>query len=125
VLDPQTRIERKTVADLHASVTSGKLWGQVNRLRSVSVFPVLVVEGPDLDAGPLPPDSVRGVLVALADRGVTIIRSTDPRDSARWIPSLASARAPNKRIQIHVPFRGPFTHRFQRNPLQRDPPRAT
>lgn len=110
-LDLQTRIERKTVADLHASVVSRRLWGQVNRLRSVSASSFLLVEGTDLDAGPLPPSSVRGVLIALADHGVTIIRSTDPHDSARWIRSLANARSRHKRVHVHAPFRRPIGRR--------------
>jgi len=38
-----TRIERKTVADLHACVISRRLWAQINRLRASTTFPIVLV----------------------------------------------------------------------------------
>ena len=42
-----------------------------------------------LDAGQLSPAAVRGVCVATIDIGVRLIRSDDPRDTARWLVRLA------------------------------------
>jgi ERCC4-type nuclease len=106
-----TRVERKTVTDLHLSVATGRFWGQLNRLRAVSEFPVILVEGRDLDAGPLSSNGIRGVLVALADRGIPVLRSTDPQDSARWIRSLALSRSRVKRVQVRAPYRRPVGRR--------------
>jgi ERCC4-type nuclease len=106
-----TRIERKTVRDLHASVASGRFWSQLNRLRATCAFPVLLVEGHDIDAGPLSRPGVRGVIVALGDRGIPVLRSVDPEDSARWVRSLALSRSGRKRIVIRAPYRKPVGRR--------------
>lgn len=106
-----TRIERKTVRDLHESVISGRFWKQLNRLRAVSAFPMIVVEGLDLDSGRLPPNGIRGVVVALLDRGVPVIRTTDEADTARWIRSIAMSRSGTKRIQLRAPYRRPIGRR--------------
>lgn len=86
-------IERKTVADLHGSLGRGRLWAQVGRIRDAAAFPLLLVEGDDLDAGPRHPNATRGALLAVADLGVAILRSRDPADSARWIHRLALRQA--------------------------------
>jgi ERCC4-type nuclease len=103
----QTLIERKTVRDLHISVATRRFWGQLNRLRSSCAHPIVLVEGDDLDAGPLTSDGIRGVIVALCDRGVPVLRSRDPRDSAAWIHSIARSRSSNKRVRITPPYRRP------------------
>ena len=102
-----TRIERKTVRDLHSSVMSGRLWQQINHLRASCTYPIVLVEGIDIDAGPLRASSIRGVLVALADRGVPVLRAKDHRDSAAWIRSIALARVPGRRIQVGRRYRRP------------------
>lgn len=45
------------------------------------------------------------MLVALGDRGIPVIRSTNPKDSAAWIRSLAIARSIDKRVQVAPPYR--------------------
>jgi ERCC4-type nuclease len=86
-------IERKTVADLHGSLARGRLWAQVGRIRDAASFPLLLVEGDDLDAGPRHPNAIRGALLAVADLGVAILRTRDPADSALWIHRLALRQA--------------------------------
>jgi DNA excision repair protein ERCC-4 len=95
-------VERKTVPDLHRSIATGRLWRQVGSMRSVLSVPYLVVEGVDLSAGPVVPEGVRGALLAVAESGVTVIRSADVEDSAAWIRSIAirvtrSASRPTRR----------------------------
>ena len=82
-------VERKSVRDLHLTVVNGRFWRQVGALRSEANRPFLLIEGTDLDAGPLAPNAVRGVCLAVLELGVPIMRSTDVRDSARWISRLA------------------------------------
>jgi ERCC4-type nuclease len=86
-------IERKTVADLHGSLGRGRLWAQVGAIRDFAVTPFLLVEGDDIDSGPRHPNAVRGALLAIADLGVSILRSRDPGDSAVWIHRLALRQA--------------------------------
>jgi ERCC4-type nuclease len=82
-------VERKTVPDLHRSIATGRLWRQVGSLRSAFSVPYLVVEGVELSAGPVVPEGVRGALLAVAESGVTVIRSADVEDTAAWIRSIA------------------------------------
>jgi ERCC4-type nuclease len=76
-------IERKSVRDLHISIIQDRFWRQVGGLTRTSMHPYLLIEGRELDDGPLRPSSVRGALLAVEELGVGVIRSTDPADSAR------------------------------------------
>src|SRR5919204_6153119 len=49
----ETLVERKRVLDLHAAVLKGRPWSQLGKLRAACSFPYLLVEGSDLDRGPL------------------------------------------------------------------------
>lgn len=84
-----TLVERKRVLDLHGAVIKGRFWPQIGKLRSSCGFPYLLVEGTNIDRGPLHPNAVRGVCLATIDLGVALIRSDHQRDSARWIHRLA------------------------------------
>jgi ERCC4-type nuclease len=86
-------VERKTVADLHGSLGRGRLWAQIGRIRDASVFPLLLLEGDELDAGPVHPNAIRGALLAVAELGVAVLRSRDPADSALWLHRLAVRQA--------------------------------
>lgn len=85
-------VERKSVIDLHGSIIRGRFWPQLGRLRTARASRHLLVEGPDLDAGPLRSESVRGALLAVAELGVSVIRSTGPADSALWLAILATRK---------------------------------
>jgi DNA excision repair protein ERCC-4 len=85
-------VERKTVRGLHAAIISGRFWPQVRRLRTEARFPYVLVEGSDLDDGPLAPAAVRGACIALMDLGVAVIRTADVADSALWLQRLAQRR---------------------------------
>jgi DNA excision repair protein ERCC-4 len=84
-----TIIERKRVLDLHGAVLKGRLWPQLAKLRAACAFPYLLVEGTDVDRGPLHPNAIRGTCLAVIDQGIALLRSDHQRDSARWIHRLA------------------------------------
>jgi DNA excision repair protein ERCC-4 len=84
-----TLVERKRVRDPHAAVIKGRLWPQLGKLRAAVPFPYLLVEGSDLDRGPLGGAAIRGVCLAAIDQGIALPRSGQPRDSALWIHRLA------------------------------------
>ena len=84
-----TLVERKRVLDLHAAVLKGRLWPQLGKLRGACAFPYLLVEGTDLDRGPLHHNAIRGVCLAVIDQGIALLRSGYQRDSALWIHRLA------------------------------------
>jgi ERCC4-type nuclease len=99
VVSTASIVERKHVVDLHHSLVKGRLWPQVGRLRKASSAPYLLVEGRDL-AGTVNPSAIRGALLAIGDLGVTVIRSTDPRDSAAWLYRLAHRRQHGAPIRV-------------------------
>lgn len=92
-LGVQGLVERKTVTDLHRSVVQGRFWAQIGKIR-VARRPYLVIEGPSLYAGPVPGESIRGICVAASDLGVTIVRSSTPRETASWLVEIAAGGAP-------------------------------
>jgi Fanconi anemia group M protein len=88
-VDADTLVERKRVRDLHSAVTKGRLWPQLAKLRAAVPFPYLLVEGTDIDRGPLSANAIRGACLAAIDQGIALLRSGQPRDSALWIHRLA------------------------------------
>jgi len=84
-----TLVERKRVLDLHAAVLKGRFWPQLGKLRAACAFPYLLVEGSDIDRGPLHYNAVRGACLAVIDQGIALLRSGYQRDSALWIHRLA------------------------------------
>jgi DNA excision repair protein ERCC-4 len=85
-------VERKTVADLHRSVANGRIWGQIARLAREPGSRVLLVEGPDLDRGPLSRAGIRGALLQIVDNEINVLRSWDAAESALWLRLLARRR---------------------------------
>ncbi len=62
---------------------------QLGKLRAACAFPYLLVEGTDIDRGPLHHNAVRGACLAVIDQGIALLRSGYQRDSALWIHRLA------------------------------------
>ena len=88
-------VERKTTRGLHLAVVDGRLWRQIGDVRQASRAPYLLVEGPDLDDGPLTPAAVRGVCLTIIGHGVPILWALDAQQSAVWLDQLVSrASAP-------------------------------
>lgn len=88
-LGADTIVERKRVLDLHGSITKGHFWRQLAKLRGACAFPYLLVEGTDIDRGPLGTNAIRGACLAAIDQGVALLRSDQQRDSALWLHRLA------------------------------------
>jgi ERCC4-type nuclease len=92
ILGPETVVERKTVNDLHLSIAAGRFWYQMRKIRAAGRWPYLVIEGPSVFRGRVPPNGVRGLCLAVTDLGVAIIRTEHARDTAAWLLKLASRR---------------------------------
>jgi ERCC4-type nuclease len=90
-------VKRKSVSDLHAAIIKGRFWPQIGRLTRTARRPYLLVEGGDLDAGPLDAAAVRGALLAVGELGIHVIRSDDPADSALWLKILAGRTRQRRR----------------------------
>jgi ERCC4-type nuclease len=90
-------VERKSVQDLHFAIIRARFWPQIGRLSRAGRHPYLLVEGTDIDAGPLRPESVRGAMLAVGELGIRVIRTSDPADSALWLKLLAMRSRKNRR----------------------------
>jgi Helix-hairpin-helix domain len=90
-------------------VVDGRLWRQIGDVRRASRTPYLLIEGPDLDDGPLTPAAVRGVCLTIIGHGVPILWALDGEQSAVWLDRLASrASAPQARDRpVYAQIRKP------------------
>lgn len=87
--------ERKTAADLLASLLDGRLFDQAGRMRGTGLRPVLVVEGDlwgELAGRDLHPNSVMGALLALASMGISLVPTPGPQETGALV-CLAARRA--------------------------------
>jgi DNA excision repair protein ERCC-4 len=85
-------VERKTARGMHAAIIDGTFWPQLGRLRHAARMPYLLIEGSDLDDGPLAAAAIRGACLAVTDLGIAVIRSSGAHDSALWLQRLAERR---------------------------------
>lgn len=91
-IGPSCIVERKRVRDLHASVLRGRFWPQILAVGRSCRHPYLLIEGTDIDRGPLHPASVRSLCLAVIEQGIPVLRSYQQRDSAIWLYRLALRR---------------------------------
>ncbi len=103
VVGKEALVERKTVRGLHAAIVDATFWPQIGRLRQAARFCYLLVEGPNLDDGPLTQAAVRGICIALIDLGVAVVRSSSAHDSALWLHRLAERRT-TARYRDRAPY---------------------
>ena len=89
IVGPSDAVERKSVADLHRSVVTARLWQQVAALRAEFERPYLLVEGASLDHGAVSAPGIRGAVLQVVSDGVPVIWSSSTCDSALWLRLLA------------------------------------
>jgi len=85
VLSDRLVVERKTGADLAASVKDRRLFEQIERLRAAYASVVLLVEGEPIH---ISERSWKGALGRALVAGVSVLPTDDPRDSAAWLVRL-------------------------------------
>jgi len=85
-------VERKTIRGLHLDLIAGRFWRQLGVLRRRARLPYLLLEGAELDDGPLSPNAIRSAVLAVTDLGVSLVRSSSPADSALWLRLLCARR---------------------------------
>jgi ERCC4-type nuclease len=102
VVAPDAVVERKTVRDLHASLVSGMLWGQLYSLRRDTAHPYLLVEGVDLDRGRVSRRGVRGALLHIGESGVAVVRSQSAADTASSHADVRRASRERGRVGADV-----------------------
>lgn len=108
----QTILERKTVLDLHGAILQGRFWPQLGKLKAECESPYLLVEGRELDRGPLHPNAIRGACLTAVELGIALLRTEDRNDSARWLHRLA-VRCQRVR---HPPDRPAYAQRPKASP---------
>jgi Fanconi anemia group M protein len=64
----------------------------MRKIRAAGRWPYLLIEGLSVHRGPVPANSVRSLCLAVADLGITIIRTEDEQDTAEWLCRLAIRR---------------------------------
>src|SRR5215207_6584649 len=103
VLGPGLAVERKSSADLGASIRDGRIFDQAVRLQSTFPQAVLMVEG---EPRGMTEDAWRGAVCRLIEDGFTVLHSLDAEDSAAWIIRLAKrARRAEPTTRIDGPRR--------------------
>jgi DNA excision repair protein ERCC-4 len=91
LIDNEVLVERKSVADLAASLIDGRLFPQVARLAHSHYRSLLLIEGPPSAAIPdVHPHSVEGALVSIAAMWrLPLLHSSDSEQSVRMLRFLA------------------------------------
>jgi DNA excision repair protein ERCC-4 len=139
-------VERKTVRGMHAAIIAGTFWPQIGKLRQAARLSYLLIEGNDLDNGPLTPQAIRGACLAVAELGapaaeaalacVRGISTVLARALLAEFGSLAAVAAANesewrrvhgidarKAATLAATFRMPHPTSHSRSREWRDPPR--
>ena len=110
VLSPRVAVERKTAADLAASILDKRLFGQAERLSAAYERPIYLIEGPGLyQASHLHPNAIRGALSYLIIlTGASVLRSESPADSALLLATMArhEQQGLGYEISLHPKRRG-------------------
>jgi ERCC4-type nuclease len=67
----------------------GRFWPQIGKLQRSADRAFLLLEGRSLFDGPIRSESVRGIVLAVMELGVRVLRTDGVSDSARWLRRLA------------------------------------
>ena len=86
VLSDRVVVERKTGADLAASIKDRRLFEQIERLAEAYEAVVIVVEGEPIH---IAPSSWKGALARVLLSGAAIVATQDAADTAEWLERLA------------------------------------
>jgi len=91
VIGPDVVVERKSAADLAASIVDRRLFGQLEQLEEAFKSIIYLIEGQNLyEASNLHPNAIRGAvsyLVVLS--GANVVYSRDAEDSASLLATMA------------------------------------
>ena len=95
VLSDRVAVERKTGADLAASIKDRRLFEQAERLRDAYEAVVLIVEGEPIH---IAPSSWQGALARVVLGGASVLRTGDATETASWLARLSrlEGRAPDE-----------------------------
>jgi DNA excision repair protein ERCC-4 len=106
-IDDALLVERKTLADLVASIKDGRLFGQGCRLAASPLRTVLILEGTgrDLASSGMRREAIQGALMTITlFLGIPLLRSMNPEETARLM--LLAARQCRRFADGPLPRRG-------------------
>jgi DNA excision repair protein ERCC-4 len=106
LLNGRIVVERKTIADLAASLADGRLFTQACRLAAGDWIPAMVIEGAVAarDAPGVSREAVQGAMVSLAlFLGIPCLRSADPAETARLLRYIADQMRRKAVLGVHRP----------------------
>ena len=111
VLSDRVVVERKTGADLAASIKDRRLFEQVDRLAEAYDAVVLIIEGEPIHIAQA---SWKGALARVLLSGAAVIATTDAADTAEWLMRLQrlQTRAPSD-TRAHTRVRRPTGDRWR------------
>jgi ERCC4-related helicase len=91
IVSDQVCIERKSTSDFASSILDGRLFEQALNMRRTYRRPILIIEGENIYASSLNPESIRGALISLAvDYGIPILWSRSASETALMISRIAT-----------------------------------
>jgi len=96
-------VERKTVKDFVSSIVDGRIWEQLNKLTKVDKKKLLIIEGEEdlYLVREVNPNVIRSVILAIADKGIPMIRTKNYADTAYYLKVLAEkSRKEPKKIAV-------------------------
>lgn len=91
ILSDRVAVERKTAEDFVSSLKDGRLFQQLNWLKSSFQRPIFILEGEGLfEAGGMNPASIYGALASIVtDYGIPILHTRDDAETAVMISAIS------------------------------------
>ena len=90
LLSDRVVCERKTVQDFAKSISDGRLFEQVCRMKNEFPVALLIIEGSGIYSSNLKPQAIRGAIASIAvDFGIPIIWTRSPSETAEMLYSIA------------------------------------
>ncbi|MBI4154201.1 hypothetical protein HY501_02605 [Candidatus Woesearchaeota archaeon] len=105
ILSKRVAVERKTTSDFLSSIVDGRLFRQVEELKSNFRSPLLIIEGNSLfdNDRKIHPNAIRGALVSISlDYGIPVIRTENNLETAEMLLAIAKREQLERNKSIAV-----------------------
>jgi Fanconi anemia group M protein len=105
LLSKRVAVERKTASDFLQSIIDGRLFKQIEELKSNFRLPLLIIEGNNLfnSERKIHPNAIRGALASISlDYGVPILRTENNLETAEMLLAIAKREQLERRKNIAV-----------------------
>ena len=89
IVSERIGIERKTMPDFEKSIIDGRLFDQASALKSNYKFPILIIEGNDVELHLGKKVFIGALMALLTDFGIYVLRSSGETETAELISLIA------------------------------------